>query len=222
MKVNPKVVDISHYDDVVPDTTPGFAAVRKAGYVGVIHKATQGRGSADKMYALRRDPARTNDLEWGAYHYMTGEDPAQQADHFLDVALLGDTAPGSVLFALDHEDRGATLKMARQFCERVAEKAGRYPILYSGFLVKEQMPGASRADQKWWGTNIRLWLSQYGPKPKWPDCWAAPWLWQFTGDGVGPEPHKVPGIKIAGGPDINSFAGTDEELRMQWANGGAS
>ena len=45
--------------------------------------------------------------------------------------------------------------------------------------------------------------------------WEKAWLWQYTGDGVGPLPHNVPGI--GRNMDINHYAGSDEELAARWA-----
>lgn len=206
MKINPKVVDISHYDNVHPG---GFVELRKAGYLGVINKATQGRGMTDATYRLRRSAAQQAGLLYGAYHYLTAENISDQVKHFLDVAMPDET----IELALDHEDRAASLASAQEFCMRVHGAVGRYPILYSGFLIKEQI---AKKDYPFW-SKVRLWLSHYSKTPKWPGAWENPWIWQFTGDGAGPEPHTVPGITIDGGMDINSWAGTDDELKAQWA-----
>lgn len=207
MKINPKIVDISHYDNVAPG---GFVQLRAAGYLGVINKASQGSGMTDKTYRLRLGPARDAGLLYGAYHYLTHEDVGDQVKHFLDVVGM----PEGRLLALDHEDRRVDLGTARAFCERIHEATGRWPVLYSGFLIKEQI-SKTKKDPFWSG--IRLWLSHYSKNPTWPPTWEAPWIWQFTGDGQGPSPHTVPGITIDGGMDINSWAGTDEELKAQWA-----
>ena len=137
MQVNAKVIDTSHFDNVETSGTDwtGFAKVYAAGYRGVINKVTQGRGMVDTSYARRRGPALTNGLLYGAYHYFTTEDPVQQANHFLASAQIDD----KTLMALDHETRGATLANAQTFMETVKAQTGRYPWLYSGFLIKEQL-----------------------------------------------------------------------------------
>ena len=58
MKINPKVIDISHYDDVevVNGVYVGFKKVYAAGYRGVINKCTQGTGYVDPTYAPRKVP----------------------------------------------------------------------------------------------------------------------------------------------------------------------
>lgn len=211
MDINPKVVDLSHYDDVETAAGQwlGFKKLYAAGYRGVINKASQGPGMVDVSYARRRPHALAAGLLYGAYHYLTPGDPALQAKHFLDVAQPDD----KTLLALDHETRGVSLDAAWIFMEVVKVETGRYPWLYSGFLIKEQL--GMRKDPFW--AQVKLWLSHYNANPKWPPTWDKPTLWQFTGDGVGPMPHDAPGVTIPGGCDINSFDGTDDELTRVWA-----
>ncbi|MGY3459085.1 GH25 family lysozyme M1 (1,4-beta-N-acetylmuramidase) [Bradyrhizobium sp. LM3.4] len=67
-------------------------------------------------------------------------------------------------------------------------------------------------------TSHRLWLCQYGPTPRLPTGFENWWLWQYTGDGIGPLPHNVPGIVAGnGGIDLNAFDGTVDELAASWA-----
>src|SRR6185503_1490429 len=211
MNINPKVVDLSHYDDVETANGQwlGFKKLYAAGYRGVINKVTQGRGMVDVSYARRRPHALEAGLLYGAYHYLDGSDPTEQARHFLEAAAPDD----KTLLALDHETRGVPLDNAWMFMTTVKAATGRYPWLYSGFLIKEQL--GNRADEFW--AQTKLWLSHYSSNPKWPPCWQKPTLWQFTGDGIGPGPHNAPGVSIPGGCDINSFDGTDDELAAVWA-----
>ena len=69
--INPLVVNLSHHNDVAD-----FGAVKAAGIAGIIHKATEGVGFADKRYADRRGRALGVGLLWGAYPF-----PAPQLDH---------------------------------------------------------------------------------------------------------------------------------------------
>ena len=48
-----------------------FAAVRRSGILGVIHKATEGGDFVDKSYAIRQPQAEQAGLLWGAYHFGT-------------------------------------------------------------------------------------------------------------------------------------------------------
>jgi lysozyme len=207
MDFNPVVVDLSHFDDV-----RDWDAVKRFGILGVINKATEGLGLADRTYAIRREPARRRGILYGAYHFLRRGDPIAQADHFLEVAL-NVAQPDDLLLALDHEDRRVPLDNAKQWLNRVFEKTGRRAALYSGFLIKEQL--GDRHDA--FLAQHRLWLSHFSSDPKCPPNWEEPFLIQFTGDGIGPGPHQVPGIFIDGGIDLNHFGGTAEQLRQQWA-----
>jgi hypothetical protein len=105
------------------------------------------------------------------------------------------------------------LNNAKQWLAHVFEKTGRRAALYSGFLIKQQLH--DRQDE--FLKQHRLWLAHFSSNPKWPPNWEAPWIIQFTGDGIGPGPHHVPGIHIEGGIDLNHFGRTPAELRAEWA-----
>ena len=210
MDFNPVVIDLSHHNDV-----RDWNAVKTFGILGVINKATEGNSFVDKTLAIREKPVRDHDILYGAYHYLRPGDPVEQADFFLK-AVNSLSHPEEMLLALDHEDRDVPLEDAKAFLARILEKTGRRAILYSGFLIKEQL----RDDADAFLAQHRLWLSHYSAAPKWPDNWTAPWIIQFTGDGVGPEPHNVPGI-VAGnkGLDIDHYGGSAEQLTAEWVNG---
>lgn len=212
-RINPKVVDLYHGDRVVD-----FAKAHAFGIRGVIHKATQGIGIADPAYASRRKAAADAGLLWGAYHFNSGDDPVAQAKHFLRVA----EPDATTLVALDFEDTAANMPLAGAcaFLEEVATALGRRPVLYSGNRIKETIRGASAETRAFFAAHS-LWFCEYGPAPRLSDAdgkplpWAKPMLWQFTGDGIGPEPHAVPGLQDD--LDINSFDGSDDELAAGWA-----
>ena len=84
MTQTPMIVDLSH-DDRLP--SGGFAALKDAGIVGVILKATQGSTFIDPMYASRYSRALT---VFGtgcvhSYHFLDGSDPGMQVNHFVEV-----------------------------------------------------------------------------------------------------------------------------------------
>lgn len=205
MNITPNVIDTSHYDNVTD-----WNAVQDFGILGVINKASEGPGMTDRTFAIRRGPVTQRGMHYGAYHFLRPGDVLTQVGHFLEV-----TQPhNDLLLALDHEDPRVPISAARQFCEAVFSEVGRYPILYSGFLVKQQLP--TIVNPFWSG--VKLWLSHYDASPSWPPSWQAPWLWQYTGDGKGPAPHNVPGVTIGGaGIDINSYSGSKEQLALEWA-----
>jgi lysozyme len=221
-----RVVDIYHGDILFSDvhrTDPigDFAALAQAGIYGLIHKATQGAGSTDPAYRARRTNARLGGLLTGAYHFNTGDTIPGQVNHFFD-AVQPDA---STLMALDFEDNRAsqmTLAQAVQFLQLADEKLGRPLWVYSGNRIKELIGNAS-AEVRAVFAKRKFWLCEYGPVARMTDAlghplpWAVPTLWQFTGDGIGPAPHTLPGI-ITKGIDINCYAGTRDQLKADWVS----
>ena len=208
MSINPKVVDLYHGDDLVyTDEEHDFEAAYAAGIRGIIHKATEGANDIDRRYHMRETAARAAGMLWGAYHFMRPGDPVQQAHAFL--AQVRYDKP--TVLVLDHEAEGVGMSAALQWLNAVRSITKQTPWLYSGFLIREQeartyMPVFA---------EFPLWLAQYGPVAKVPLPWKRYMLWQFTGDGVGPEPHAIPGIAHKNA-DISHFDGTDDELKAAW------
>jgi lysozyme len=209
--INFCVVDLSHHD-------PGedYEAARDDGIAGVIFKATQGQGFHDELYHEQRIKARDAGLLWGAYHFGDETAVEGQVANFIEYAEIREDE----LFCLDYEENPGsggtmTLDKAKRWITGVEEILDRPMecVLYSGNLIKETL--GNRMD-RWWGSR-RLWLAQYGTNPNWPLAWDKYWLWQYSGDGLGPQPHTCAGMP----PDIdcNSFAGSVSELAAQWAHG---
>jgi len=199
------VVDISHHNGNVDLTQ-----AQQAGLVGVIHKATQGTGMVDNMYATNRQKAQAAGLLWGAYHFGSAGDGGAQADFFLSNA----TPDTQTLLVLDYEPNGnstMTLDQARAFVQRIKDQTGRYPGLYSGSLIKQQL-GGKPADPIL--SQCFLWIAQYGPAPtQIPQTWPTWTMWQYTDGNVGPQPHSVAGI---GNCDRDQFNGSVEQLQQLW------
>jgi GH25 family lysozyme M1 (1,4-beta-N-acetylmuramidase) len=207
--INMRVIDLFHGDRV-----SSFKKAAENGIWGVIHKATTGATGSDPAYAKRRQPAREAGLLWGAYHWGTKADVADQIENFLDHA----TPDKDTLVALDFEPSGnntMSLGQARQFMKLIAEKLGRKPVIYSGHLIKEKL---GNRDDEFFGSH-RLWLAQYSPNPKVQKSWSKFWLWQYTDSTKGMSPNTAPGIPgdAKGNLDCNSYEGTRDQLRSQWA-----
>ena len=199
----PLVVDLSHHN-----TVTDFAATYAAGIRGVIHKASQGATTSDQTYAKRRKDAVAAGLLFGAYHFSDNSNVANQVSNFLRCAAPDE----NTLLALDWEDQGKrtmTLAQAKEFLQLVYDKTGQRPILYTGNVGKEALGGRPDA----FLNRHRLWLCQYGNTAKCPPGWDSYWLWQFSADKSGPQPHSVAGIKDIG-VDLNVFGGTD--LAAEW------
>ncbi len=205
----PRAIDISHHNSVTD-----FGAVAGSGVWGVIHKATQGRAYADPDYDSRRIRAIAAGLFWGAYHFNTGDDVKTQIEWFFSKAKPDDRT----LMVLDYEDNrlsNMTIQQVVDFMHRLEAKLGRKGAIYSGNRLKETINQLGPLDRVYI-TSHRLWLCQYGPVAKLPAGFTKWWLWQFTGDGKGPNPHGIPGI-AGSGIDINTFAGSKADLVASWA-----
>jgi GH25 family lysozyme M1 (1,4-beta-N-acetylmuramidase) len=203
------VVDLSHYDSVMD-----YGAMKDCGVVGVIYKATQGIGYQDLTYDKARERALSAGLEWGAYHFGDASDVKLQVANFLGWAQID----GESLFALDFESNGSntmSIDQARDWIEQVEDGLGRegQTVIYGGDLIKEEL--GNRADE-FFGSR-RLWLAQYGNEAVVQCSWDSYWLWQYSGDGMGPEPHTVDGIN--GDCDCNYYSGSVEQLVSEWATG---
>lgn len=203
--INRKVLDLSHYNDIT-----SYQAIKDAGIVGIIHKATESTTNIDPKYAERVARAKSVGLLWGAYHYATSAPVSTQVDHFLSVVGIHD----DFLYSLDWEDapnRTMTYSQAKEFIQRIDDKIGSNRcVVYGGNTVKERVKG----NDAFFGSH-RLWLCQYGTKPTWQQSWDNYWLWQYTDGVVGPLPHSCPGV--TGEVDSNSFDGTDQQLIDQWS-----
>ena len=199
-----RVIDISHYENPID-----FAKVAADGIVAIIAKATQGATWIDPAYAdFKRAAARHNFL-WGSYHFSTGADVNAQADHYISTVRLTD----GELVCLDFEENptgsSMSLKQARDFVSLMKERIGRYPVLYGGAWLKEQLHG--KRDEVL--SRCPLWVSQYSTKPILPPGWTKYALWQYTDGTSGPEPRVVNGI---GRCDRNQYNGTISQLRKVW------
>lgn len=198
--MTPMVIDIYH-GNVVHD----FAALKAAGIVGVIHKASQGANSADPMYAARRKLATDAGLLWGAYCFNTGEQTTDQIAQFFSHA----EPDANTLMALDFEDNPhsqMTLGQAEVFLQIADQRLGRKLVLYSGNRIKDLL--GVRINTLF-GSH-RLWLPQYGPKAVPQASWPAAWLWQYS------ETGRLPGTD--GAIDLNAYAGTADQLKAEWAS----
>jgi lysozyme len=209
MTFTPRVIDIYHGDDVSPQ---GFVQAQKNGIWAVIHKATQGSSIRDKKYKERKKQALDVGLLWGAYHFNDGSKVEDQVKNFLDMA---EPDPYTVL-VLDYEDYSSNMDIhdAVKFMKLIEQKTNKPCSIYSGNRLKENIIKLSDADQKYM-TSKKLWICQYGPTVKLPKGFDKYWLWQYTGDGVGPLPHGLPYFS-SGYLDLNVYDGTLESLKKEW------
>ena len=145
MAVTPRVIDISHHNEVYD-----FKMVASAGVWGVIHKATQGKAYADPTYLIRRHQATAAGLLWGAYHFNTGDDVKSQVRWFIDKARPDD----KTLLVLDYEDNrlsNMNIHQAVEFLHRVEDMTGRKAAIYSGNRLKESIEILNDIDRAYLG-----------------------------------------------------------------------
>lgn len=214
----PSIVDVYH-----GDTITDMPAMKRAGIVGMIHKASQGDGSHDPAYLSRREqwmngePARVDGQDvfplWGAYHFNTGATVESQIDNFFRHAQPDE----HTLMVLDFEDNRAsnmTIAQCRSFLMQADAKLGRQLALYSGNRLKDLIGHVELAEVQFLATH-RLWLCQYGPRAVLPRGFNKWWLWQRWADGYGTRPiPSVPGLHS--GVDLSVYEGSAEELTAEW------
>lgn len=95
----------------------------------------------------------------GSYHFASKGSGVKQADFFLSVVQPGENE----LLVLDYErtmNGGLmTIAEAEKFVKRIKDETGRWPGLYSGNDIKEQLGNNTKTILK----NCWLWIAQYGP-----------------------------------------------------------
>ena len=131
-----RVIDISHHEAPID-----FAKVAADGIVAIIAKATQGTTYVDPAYATFKRAASSYKFLWGSYHFGTGADVKAQVSHYLATAKPRDNELICLDFETNPTGSSMTLKQARQFVSLVEEGTGRYPVLYGGAWLKEQLSG---------------------------------------------------------------------------------
>jgi len=223
------VVNLSHYDMMRPD----FAAMKREGIVGVIHEATYPPFTRDAKYLDRQLGALQAGLLWGAYHYGNASDPVRQADHFLSVVSSAwehanpAIRPSSgVLLVLDFEKNGhypgGTMRadQAVKFVERIRERTGVYPGVYSGEYHLAQVLNGRRVTnaQRRTLTNCWLWVANYSKQPRATAPWSYWALWQYCGDGKCHLPRSAYPIGVANirKAELNIFRGSRSDLQDFW------
>ena len=222
------VVNLSHYDLLRPD----FDRMKAEGIVGVIHEASYPRLERDAFYSVRQNAAAQAGLLWGAYHYGNGTDPIRQADHFLSVVSSAwanadaSSRPAGILLVLDfernHHYPGGTMRVdqAVAFAQRIRERTGKYPGIYSGEYYLHKALNSSRASaaQRRILANCWLWMANYGAEPRPASPWERWYLWQYCGDGRCRLPRSTHPISVANvrKAERNIFSGSRAALEAFW------
>lgn len=206
--MTPVVIDIYQGNDITD-----MVALKNAGIIGIIHKATQGVSVVDKRYNARRAWAKKEGPElWGAYHFNSETSSiTDQAKEFVDHA-----APDEfTLLGMDWEGdvgQAFSVREARTFLDTVMQLTKRTPSglwIYGGNIPRERITSA--ADMAYFG-QFHNWHCQYGHEPVVSKAWKNGYeLWQYS------ETGQLPGT--GGKVDLNVYNGDIAKLRATWAPG---
>jgi GH25 family lysozyme M1 (1,4-beta-N-acetylmuramidase) len=207
--------------DIGSQNAVDFSKLAGTECVGVIHRATRSTEETDALYRGRRTLALAIGLKWVAYAFNTGETVSVQVARFVD--FVQPKADTSCWLDLERNPSGTgqmTLAMAIEFLDRGDNAISRRFGLYSGNVIKTLITGATAAQRDFLAAHP-LWGSEYGPRWKNVDDngdplpWDKPFIWQYTGDGIGPQPQTLNGLQD--GADLSIYSGTPDELRAAWA-----
>lgn len=196
-----RIVDLSHFNTV---TDP--QAVKDAGIIGVIHKATDGTSFVDPMYEARKQAFAG--LGWASYHFLRARNAAAQMAHYLSV--VKSCAHEQLVIDFERGNPSPSLSDLQEAVNYLRSHAPNNPItIYGGALLKEQVGDRSVM----WLEETSLWVAQYttADAPNWTrQTWPEWRLWQYSDGNVGGDPHTVPGIRQC---DCSEFNGSDDECR---------
>lgn len=203
-------IDISHHNGDID-----FERVRKAGKRFVFMKATQATDFIDPRFTQNVERARASGIAHGAYHFFDYQtDGRAQADHFLDVVEAQGGLDGSLPPVVDVEcwrPIGPSIHVLsatrlRDFVDRVYERTGRFPIVYTSVRMWREVMG----DAQGFG-DLPLWAACWGcDTPALPAGWRDWVVWQ-TGLTRIPRVGRV-GDRLISRLDGNFFNGGDREL----------
>lgn len=183
------IPDISHWqnDPTAYNTVPA-----------IIMKSTQGTAGLTNIdsFRFRRAKFQQAGVMVAAYHYITNEDPVKQADFFLDQTH---PAPDTGL-AVDYEADGVSIASLLVFCNRVFQRTGVRPMIYTRANL---IPANAPADL----ALYPLWLATEAPIPIIPKPWTKIVLQQYAQGRYPGYPDVI---------DLNRFAGTIDDLKAFW------
>jgi lysozyme len=191
------VIDISHYQAGID--LPTF---RAAGGLAVIAKATQGTTIADPSFGGFASSAEAVGLAFASYHYLTTDDPAQQASFYIATAV---PPPGGRV-CVDWEGAGVTAANVVSFLKAVALM--RPDLQLTVYCDPATAATIDSASATWLKANTSLWIAEYGvSKPTVPAPWTTWSLWQYSDDATNPG--------YSGQMDANKFNGSNGNL-IKW------
>lgn len=194
-------VDVSGYQ---PNTD--WTKAKADGIDFAVVKATEGTGYVNPYFDQDWAGLKSNGMFRGPYHFFhPGGDPIAQADHF--VSTFGALEPGDLPPVCDLEVTDGASKATIQantaaFLERVEQKSGRVPMIYTSPYFWNTVVGAPAGFEKY-----HLWVAHWETDcPNTPEGWSDWPFWQYADNG------SVNGI--AGNVDLDRFNGSLAELAV--------
>ena len=202
------VVDVSHHQGDWPGEDTPWDAMRGAGLIGVILKATEGTTYVDPTFRRRYDAAHENDIIASSYHFLRHGGISQQMQLYLNTV---DPEPGERM-VLDWEDGSVTLGELKDAIEYLLNdnRNLQVTVYASASFLQENVPNVSDPVL----AQTSLWVARYsGQPPYWPSAVWSTWsLWQCT------DSYSVEGY----GPlDGNKFNGSVEACKAWLAPAGS-
>ena len=190
-------IDVSYYQDTID-----WRRVRRAGIRFAFIRLSDGATLRDAMFAINWAESKRAGLMRGAYQFFRPDQSATaQAD--LMIAAMRGRDPDDLPPALDIEVDGGLAApeiaaRARAWVDRVRDKLGVEPIVYTGSELWRNGGAGPIAAQP-------LWIAHYTQGcPSLPSPWTQWRFWQHTDRGA------IPGIE--GPVDLDLFAGTLGDL----------
>ncbi|MBS1702894.1 MAG: glycoside hydrolase family 25 protein [Armatimonadetes bacterium] len=202
--MKPLIFDGNHADRVTM-----LWDMQRAGIRLFIHKASEGDYMTDDAYRPRIERAKATGMLTGAYHFGTNDPVKDQVDLFISIVH-----PGEVLW-LDFEryearpEKQMNSQQAEEFVHMVLDRTGVQIGLYCGeFILEEEAMGHISPSSIL--RRCPMWISRYADAP--PKCIKGGDIvaHQFTGDGVGPLPHRIPGCD--NDADLSRWIGNPDDI----------
>ena len=193
------------FDGYRGDDISSFHEMKAAGIVLGIFKSSQG-SRKDPRFAEYISRARSVGMLVGAYHFGSEGDGREQAEHYLSL-LTPET-----MMVLDFErypSSQMTLAQAEEFVLECRRVTGNIPVLYYGELLRE-LESLGRVSQHSILRDCPAWISRYSAQRPVAIRGMDLVMWQYTGDGVGPRPHRIAGCN--NDADLSVWVGSPADI----------
>jgi GH25 family lysozyme M1 (1,4-beta-N-acetylmuramidase) len=183
-------IDVSSYDPYIDWQTVRNQDIRFA-----IIKSTEGIGYFSDHFNEQWAGAKSVGILRGSYHYLrAAQDGSKQADFFLSKVNVQDGDLPPFLDIEGANNDGATnsqfIGNAQKWLERVEEKTGRRPVVYSTAAFLREKLNGNNGKPPPWAQKYQTWVAQYffsysadaGGQPTQPTGWGDWIFWQYSGD----------------------------------------